>query len=182
MRIFAVIAALLACSATASAAQMAVSSPDVKPGARIADQQVGNGFGCSGGNVSPALSWSGAPKGTRSFAVSVYDPDAPTGNGFWHWMMFDIPASVTSLPKNAGDPTATLAPAGAIQGDNDAGAQGYFGPCPPAGDKPHHYRFQIFALDVDRIDADASASPAAIDAILRAHTLAQATLTGLWSR
>src|SRR5271169_570287 len=101
-----------ACAASA----LTLTSPDVKPGAMIADEQVANGFGCSGGNVSPALSWSGAPKGTKSFALSVYDPDAPTGSGFWHWVMFDIPASVTSLPKNAGDPKATLAPAGAIQG------------------------------------------------------------------
>ena len=155
-----------------------MTSPDIKPGARIADEQVANGFGCSGGNVSPALSWSGAPKETKSFALSVYDPDAPTGGGFWHWVMFDIPANVTSLPKNAGDPKATLAPAGAIQGNNDAGSQGYFGPCPPEGDKPHHYRFQIFAVDVDKLDADASASPAVVGFNLRVHTLARRRSSG----
>jgi hypothetical protein len=175
-------AMLLAGGASAGAAQMSVASPDVKPGARIADEQVANGFGCSGGNVSPALSWSGAPKGTKSFALSVYDPDAPTGSGFWHWVMFDIPADVTSLPKNAGDPKAALAPAGAIQGNNDAGSHGYFGPCPPKGDKPHHYHFQIFAVDVDKLDADASASAAVVGFNLHFHTLAKATLTGIWSR
>ena len=183
MRILALAAAgLLAGAASASAAQLTLTSPDIKPGARIADEQIANGFGCSGGNVSPALSWSGAPKETKSFAVSVYDPDAPTGSGFWHWVMFDIPATVTSLPKNAGDPKAKLAPAGAIQGNNDTGSQGYFGPCPPKGDKPHHYHFQVFAVDVDKLDADASASPAVVGFNLHFHTLAKATLIGIWGR
>jgi Raf kinase inhibitor-like YbhB/YbcL family protein len=175
-------ATLLAGVTRVSAAQMTLTSPDIKPGARIADEQVANGFGCSGGDVSPALSWSGAPKGTKSFALSVYDPDAPTGSGFWHWVMFDIPADVMALPKNAGDPKATLAPAGAIQGNNDAGTQGYFGPCPPKGDKPHHYHFQIFAVDVDKLDADASASPAVVGFNLHFHTLGKATLIGIWGR
>jgi len=175
-------ATLLAGAVGAAAAGMTLTSPDIKPGARIADEQVANGFGCSGGNLSPALSWSGAPKGTKSFALSVYDPDAPTGSGFWHWVMFDIPAATTSLPKNAGDPKGSLAPEGVIQGKNDAGVQGYFGPCPPKGDKPHHYHFQIFAVDVDKLDADATASPAVVGFNLHFHTLAKATLTGLWSR
>ena len=183
MRILALAATIaLAGAASAVAAPMTLTSPDVKPGARIADEQVANGFGCSGGNLSPALAWSGAPKATKSFALSVYDPDAPTGSGFWHWVMFDIPASAASLPKNAGDPKASLAPAGAIQGRNDAGSEGYFGPCPPKGDKPHHYQFTIFAVDVDKLDADASASPAVVGFNLHFHTLAKATLTGIWSR
>ena len=91
--------------AEAAAAQtMTLTSPDIAPGAKIADEQVFNGFGCTGGNISPALSWSGAPKDTKSFALSVYDPDAPTGSGFWHWVVFNIPPDVTSLPKNAGNP------------------------------------------------------------------------------
>src|ERR1039458_9504651 len=129
---------LLAGAGGASAAQMTVTSPDIKPGARIADEQVAKGFGCSGGNVSPALSWSGAPQGTKSFALSVYDPDAPTGSGFWHWVMFNIPANVTSLPEGAGTPDKE--PAGATQIENDYGTVGYGGPCPPKG-KPHHYQF-----------------------------------------
>ncbi len=175
-------AMLLAGAASASAAQMTLSSPDIKPGARIADEQVANGFGCSGKNISPALSWSGAPKGTKSFALSIHDPDAPTGSGFWHWVMFNIPADTTSLAKNAGDPKAALTPAGAVQGHNDAGSQGYFGPCPPKGDKPHHYNIQLFAVDVDKVDADENASPAVVGFNLHFHTLAKATLTGLWSR
>src|ERR1700692_4658573 len=88
----------------ATAQTMTLTSPDVAPGATIVTEQVANVFGCTGGNVSPALSWSGAPKDTKSFALSVYDPDAPTGSGFWHWVVFNIPPDVTSLPKNAGDP------------------------------------------------------------------------------
>ena len=100
---FALFGAFLGAQATA-AQTMTLTSPDIAPGARIADEQVLNGFGCTGGNISPALSWSGAPKDTKSFALSVYDPDAPTGSGFWHWVVFNIPPDVTSLPKGAGDP------------------------------------------------------------------------------
>src|SRR5438067_2094273 len=97
------------------------------------------GFGCGGGNKSPHLAWSGAPAGTKSFALMVYDPDAPTGSGFWHWVMFDIPADTTELPKGAGDPKAATAPKGATQSRTDFGVPGYGGPCPPQGDPPHHY-------------------------------------------
>ncbi len=173
---------LLAGAASAGAAQLSITSADIKPNAKIADEQVANGFGCSGKNISPALSWSGAPKGTKSFAVSVYDPDAPTGSGFWHWVVFNFPADATSLAKNAGDPKAALAPAGAIQGHNDAGTVGYFGPCPPKGDKPHHYHFQIFAVDVDKLDADENASPAVVGFNLHFHTLAKASFIGLFGR
>jgi hypothetical protein len=169
-------------AASAGAAEFLLTSPDIAAGATIAEGQVGNAFGCSGGNASPALNWSGAPEGTKSFALSVYDPDAPTGSGFWHWVIFDIPADATSLAKNAGNPKAGLAPAGAIQGHNDAGSQGYFGPCPPKGDKPHPYHFQLFAVDLDKLGADANASPALVGFLLHYHTLAKATLTGLYGR
>ncbi len=159
-----------------------LTSPDIKSGARIADEQVFSGFGCTGKNVSPALNWSGAPKGTKSFALSVYDPDAPTGSGFWHWVVFNIPADVTSLPKGAGDPKSNAAPKGAVQSRTDFGTPGYGGPCPPKGDKPHHYRFTIFALDTDKLDADENASPAFVGFNVHFHTLAKATLTGRWGR
>jgi Raf kinase inhibitor-like YbhB/YbcL family protein len=175
-------AIVLAGAASAGAAQMSLTSPDIKPGARIADEQVANIMGCPGKSISPALNWSGAPKGTKSFALSVYDPDAPTGSGFWHWVVFNIPADATSLPKNAGDPKAALMPAGAVQSRNDASMPGYLGPCPPKGDKPHHYHFQLFAVDVDKLDADENASPAYVGFNLHFHTLAKATLTGVWSR
>jgi len=168
---------------SASAAQaFSLTSPDIRAGGKIADEQVFNSFGCTGKNVSPALAWSGAPKEAKSFALMVYDPDAPTGSGFWHWVMFNIPADVTSLPKGAGDPKSDVAPKGAIQSRTDFGAPGYGGPCPPKGDKPHRYQFTVFALDTDKIDADANASAAFVGFNLHFHTLAKATLTGFWGR
>jgi Raf kinase inhibitor-like YbhB/YbcL family protein len=148
------------------------------------DQHVFKGFGCTGGNVSPELSWSGAPGGTKSLAVSIYDPDAPTGSGWWHWVVFNIPPGTTSLPKGAGDVKKKSMPKGAIQSRTDFGADGYGGPCPPAGDKPHHYQITVFAVDVDKLpDAkDHSASAALVGFDLHFHTLAKATLTGLYGR
>ena len=166
--------------AFSSAHALELKSDDIKKGAKIADEQVFNSFGCTGGNVSPQLSWSGAPKGTKSFALSVYDPDAPTGSGFWHWVIFNIPPDATSLVKGAGDPASGKAPAGAVQSRTDFGVPGYGGPCPPKGDKPHHYHFTIFAVDTDKLDADANASAAFVGFNLHFHTLAKAELVGLW--
>jgi len=164
----------------AAASALSLTSPDIKPNAKIADEQVFNAFGCTGKNVSPALSWSGAPKGTKSFALNVYDPDAPTGSGFWHWVVFNMSPDTTSLAKGAGDPKSDAAPKGATQSRTDFGVPGYGGPCPPKGDKPHHYHFTIYALDVDKIDADENASAAFVGFNLHFHTLAKATLTGVW--
>src|SRR6202521_3608641 len=97
------------------------------------------GFRCDGTNQSPHLAWSGAPAGTKSFAVTCYDPDAPTGSGFWHWVVINIPPDVTELPLDAGNLKAGDAPKGAIQSRTDFGVPGYGGPCPPQGDPPHHY-------------------------------------------
>jgi Raf kinase inhibitor-like YbhB/YbcL family protein len=168
----------------ANAQNMTLTSPDIKDGGTIAQEQVFKGFGCTGGNISPALSWSGAPNATKSFAITVYDPDAPTGSGWWHWVVFNIPPGTTSLPKNAGDITKQLMPQGAIQSRTDFGANGYGGPCPPPGDKPHHYPITIFAVDVDKLpDAkNDSASAALVGYDLHFHTLAKATLTGLYGR
>jgi Raf kinase inhibitor-like YbhB/YbcL family protein len=162
-----------------AASALSLTSPDVKPGKMLGDEQVFNGMGCSGKNVSPALSWSGAPKGTKSFALSVYDPDAPTGSGFWHWVVFNIPPDTTSLAKGAGDPKSDAAPKGAIQGKTDYGMAGYGGPCPPKG-PAHHYIFTLFAVDVDKLDADENASAAVVGFNLHFHTLAKTTLTGLY--
>src|ERR1700729_591038 len=151
------------------------TSPDIKRGAKIADEQVFNSFGCTGKNISPALSWAGAPKGTKSFAINVYDPDAPTGSGFWHWVVFNIPADATSLPKGAGDPKGSGMPAGVVQSRTDYGAPGYGAPCPPRGKKPHHYHFTIYAVDVDKLDADENASAAVVGFNLHFHTLAKAS-------
>jgi Raf kinase inhibitor-like YbhB/YbcL family protein len=163
-----------------AASALTLTSPDIKPNATIADEQVFNGGGCTGKNMSPALNWSGAPKGTKSFAINVYDPDAPTGSGFWHWVAFNIPADVASLPKGAGDPKGNGMPAGVVQGHSDFGSAGYGGPCPPKGDKPHHYHFNIFAVDVEKLDADENATAAVVGFNLHFHTLAKATLTGVY--
>jgi Raf kinase inhibitor-like YbhB/YbcL family protein len=168
----------------ARAQSMTLTSAEVKDGATIAAEQVFNSFGCTGGNMSPSLSWSGAPAATKSFAVSIYDPDAPTGSGWWHWVVFNIPAATTSLPKGAGAAKSKSMPKGAIQSRTDFGSDGYGGPCPPTGDKPHHYQITVFAVDVDKLpDAkDHNASAALVGFDLHFHTLAKATITGLYGR
>ncbi len=159
-----------------------VTSPDFVPGGTVRKTQVFDGWGETGGNVSPELSWSGAPAGTRSFAVTLYDPDAPTGSGWWHWQAYDIPANVTRLPAGAGDPASGKAPAGMAQSRNDYGARGYGGPCPPPGDRPHRYVLTVFALKVERLDVGADASCAAVGFNLNANALARASVTSLYGR
>src|ERR1700722_15022483 len=180
-----VIAAFGALNVCAAFAQdMTLTSTEVADGAIIKAAQVANVFGCKGGNISPSLSWSGAPSDTKSFALTVYDPDAPTGSGFWHWVVFNIPASTMSIPKDAGNVKKKLMPKGAIQSRTDFGTDGYGGPCPPPGDKPHRYQITVFAVDVDKLpDAkDHNASAALVGFDLHFHTLAKATLTGLYGR
>ncbi len=162
-----------------AASAMTVTSAEIKSGGKIPDEQVANLFGCKSPNVSPSLAWTGAPKGTKSFAISMYDPDAPTGSGFWHWWVVNIPADTTSLPKGAAGGTGM--PAGATQGRNDFSINTYGGPCPPPGN-PHHYHITVYALDTDKIDIDANTSPAVIGFMTHAHTLAKAELIGLYGR
>jgi hypothetical protein len=167
---------------TAFAGDFKLMSPDLQQGKKMNMEQVYNSFGCTGKNISPALKWEGAPKNTKSFAVTAYDPDAPTGSGWWHWVVFNIPASVTELPKNAGDPSAGSAPAGSIQSRTDYGTPGYGGACPPKGDKPHRYQFTVYALDIDKLPLDANVSPAMVGFNLHQHTLAKASLSVRYSR
>jgi Raf kinase inhibitor-like YbhB/YbcL family protein len=159
-----------------------LTSSEVHQGQRIGSAQVFNGMGCMGSNVSPALSWSGAPAGTKSYALTVYDPDAPTGSGWWHWVVYNIPASATSLPSGAADASKNLLPAGAAQGNTDFGTPGYGGPCPPAGDKPHHYIFTVYALNADRLDIPSNATAAYVGFNIHGHQLGKATLTALYAR
>jgi hypothetical protein len=177
--IAALLVACLPLTAIAAGA-FSVTSAEVKPGARIAQAQVYKGFGCEGGNVSPSLEWTNPPAATKSFAVTVYDPDAPTGSGWWHWLIFNIPANIRSLPAGAGDPASGKAPPGAVQSRTDFGQPGYGGPCPPKGDKPHRYMFTVFALKVDRIDAASDASGALVGFMLNANVLGKATLTATY--
>jgi Raf kinase inhibitor-like YbhB/YbcL family protein len=172
---------MAAFGADAPAAKFTLSSSAIAAGGQIGAAQVFDGFGCKGANVSPALSWSNAPAGTQSFALLVHDPDAPTGSGWWHWLVYNIPASVSSLPQGAGDAHKTLMPAGAIQGRTDFGTAGYGGPCPPPG-KPHHYYFRIFALKVARLDLPADATAAFVSFNVHAQSLGSAELVGMYGR
>lgn len=139
------------------------------------------GFGCSGQNISPELHWNDAPKGTKSFAITVYDPDAPTGSGWWHWVVFNLPASTTSLPADFGNLTKQQS-IYAIQSITDYGQLGFGGACPPDGDKPHRYFFTVHALNVDMLDLDEKASPALVGYLINAHSIAKATLVSYYGR
>lgn len=157
-----------------------VVAPDLESKGRITLGHVFNGMGCTGQNMSPALNWVNPPAGTKSFAVTVYDPDAPTGSGWWHWTMYNIPAGTTGLTAGAGN--GRDAPRGSVQGLTDFGSKGYGGPCPPVGDKPHHYHFKVFALKVDKLDLPGNAMPAMIGYNLNANKLATAEITALYGR
>ncbi|HET9388352.1 MAG TPA: YbhB/YbcL family Raf kinase inhibitor-like protein [Steroidobacteraceae bacterium] len=158
-----------------------LSSPDIANEQKISETHVYNSFGCHGRNISPALSWRGAPAGTKSFALLVLDPDAPKSGGWWHWVVYDIPADVTSLPAAAGEPKKHLMPASVVQGPTDFGAPGYGGPCPPPG-KPHRYFFRLYALKVAKLDIAANAPPALVDSTVRANALGEAQILGLYGR
>jgi Raf kinase inhibitor-like YbhB/YbcL family protein len=154
-----------------------VTSDDVADGQALDETHVADAnYGLSGGNRSPHLRWEGFPPDTRSFAVTVYDPDAPTGSGFWHWVLFDIPADVTELPQGAGTGDKAGLPAGAKHARNDVGNLEYVGAFPPAGHGPHRYVIAVHALDVDTLGPDESASPAYVGFNLGGHTLARAVI------
>lgn len=175
-----VLAGMLALSFASAAWAFELSSPDVSQGQKLNRAQVYRGYGCNGGNLSPALNWRDAPAGTRSFAVTVFDPDAPTGRGWWHWLAYDIPASAGSLPAGAGAKEAL--PAGVKQGRNDFGEHAYGGACPPAGNGPHRYVFTVYALKVDKLDVSEDASPEQIDSTLRENSLGSAQITATYAR
>jgi Raf kinase inhibitor-like YbhB/YbcL family protein len=139
-----------------------------------------HGWGLDGGNASPDLGWTGKPAGTKSLALTVFDPDAPTGIGFWHWVCFNIPGSADGVPAGAGAADQKLGPW--INGLTDYGKVGYNGPCPPKGDKPHHYIVTVYALDIDKLDLGSDTTPAMLKFFLRDHVLAQGTLTGTFQR
>jgi Raf kinase inhibitor-like YbhB/YbcL family protein len=139
------------------------------------------GFGCAGGNKSPHLKWSGAPAGTKSFAVTLFDPDAPTGSGFWHWVVVNIPAGVTELAVGAGSKGGKM-PDGALMTRTELGDSGYLGPCPPEGDHPHRYLFTVFAVGKEKLDVTADTSPAVVGFNLYFNTLGKAEIMGLFKR
>ena len=154
-----------------------VTSSTVADGAAWAQPQMSGIFGVPGGeDVSPQLRWTGAPDGTKSYAVTVYDPDAPTGSGFWHWVVTNIPATVTELPEGAGDENGAGLPAGALQYRNDAGSARFLGAAPPAGHGEHRYFITVYAVDVEDLGVPAGASPAFVGFNLFGHTLGRATM------
>jgi Raf kinase inhibitor-like YbhB/YbcL family protein len=164
---------------------MKLTSDSFKDGDYLAADHVLSadfGFGCAGGNRSPHLRWEGAPEGTRSFAVLCFDPDAPTGSGFWHWVVVNIPPDVSELPLDAGNPAGGGLPAGALQVRTDFGKPGYGGPCPPEGDHPHRYLFTVHAVSMDKLPVTADTSAAVVGFYLNFNTLAKAQLMGLFKR
>lgn len=157
-----------------------LSSNDLGGSATINEEF--NGFGCTGNNQSPQLSWNNAPKGTKSFAVTMYDPDAPTGSGWWHWVVFDIPSTTTSLKSNSGDVSLNLMPKEAIQSITDYGAHGYGGPCPPEGHGLHQYIITVHALKTEKLGLTKETNPAVVGYYLWNNTLAKASIVTYYKR
>ncbi|TXH93473.1 MAG: YbhB/YbcL family Raf kinase inhibitor-like protein [Rheinheimera sp.] len=156
-----------------------VTSPDIQEGHFMAKTFEFNGFGCDGPNLSPALHWQNAPAGTQSFAVTVYDPDAPTGSGFWHWLVVDIPAEVNELAQGSGNGTL---PVGCRSFMNDYGIKEFGGACPPEGHGMHRYQFTVWALPMPALGLPDDASAAVVGFMLNANALAKATLTATYAR
>ncbi|TSE08497.1 YbhB/YbcL family Raf kinase inhibitor-like protein [Aquimarina algiphila] len=141
-----------------------------------------NGFGCTGKNQSPQLSWKNAPEGTKSFAITMYDPDAPTGSGWWHWIVFDIPSNKNELVSNAGNLKLNLAPEGSIQSITDYGTNGYGGPCPPEGHGLHQYIITVYALKTNNLGLSKSTNPAVVGYYLWNNTIAKASIVTYYKR
>ncbi len=164
---------------------LTLSSDSFKDGDYLAEAHIlseGYGFGCKGANRSPHLRWSGAPEGTKSFALTCYDPDAPTGSGFWHWLVVNIPPQTRDIALDAGNRGKGLLPKGALETRTDFGRPGYGGPCPPSGDHPHRYIFTLFAVKAEKIEVSADTMPAVVGFMLNFNTLEKATLMGLYKR
>jgi len=170
----------LATSRLAFAQTFTLKSADL--GGQFTNELVAGNFGCNGDNLSPQLSWTNPPAGTKSFAITMYDPDAPTGSGFWHWVLVDIPSSVTQLKAGAGNVNLKLAPAGSLQSINDTGMPGYQGPCPGQGEAPHSYVITVYALNTDKLGAPPKASAALTGFMLNKATLAKASLIAYCGR
>lgn len=166
----------------ATAADFTLLSPSIKPESTLSEDYVFNGFGCSGKNISPELQWSNAPEGTKSFAVTVYDPDAPTGSGWWHWLAYNIPATTTTLVAGAGTADGKKLPAGTVQGRTDFGAPGFGGACPPVGDKPHRYIFTVYALKTEKIELPLDVTAANIGYMINANLISKSSFTAYYGR
>lgn len=161
-----------------------LTSPDLPAGKPIPERFTANAFGCHGPNESPALRWSHAPAGTKSFAVTMFDPYTPPQSGWWHWVVYDIPATVTELPRKAGDPGSPDMPAGAkqVKPDGEAPEAHYYGPCPDEGDPPHRYTITVYALSVEHLDVPATSTPANVDYVISGKMLAKASIVRPFAR
>ena len=179
MKFKALTLASLLLATTAQASDFKATSPDFADG-KVHEAQFSDGFGCTGANVSPAVSWSGAPEGTKSFVVTMYDKDAPTGSGFWHWVVVDVPATAKGLAAGAGSAPAKL-PKGARMSANDASQATFLGACPPTGET-HDYTITVKALKVDTLPVPENATAALIGFVSNMNTLATATISASGSR
>ena len=166
---------LIALNAVLMAEGLTLTSKDLT--GQLSINEVFNGFGCSGKNISPELSWSNVPEGTKSFALTVYDPDAPTGSGWWHWVVFNMDTKTRRLEKGI-----DLSKTSAIESMTDFGKPGFGGACPPKGDKSHQYIFTIYALDIDKIDLNEKSNPALVGYYINSHTLSKASIISYYGR
>ncbi|MGV0992440.1 MAG: YbhB/YbcL family Raf kinase inhibitor-like protein [Mycobacterium sp.] len=158
----------------------ALTSADITDGRPLKNAQVSGIMGAGGEDVSPQLSWSGFPETTRSFAVTIFDPDAPTASGFWHWAVANLPATVTELPAGVGD--GSVLPGDALTLRNDAGMPRFVGAAPPAGHGVHRYFVAVHALDVEKLDLTGDASPAYLGFNLFMHAIARAVIHGTYEQ
>jgi hypothetical protein len=184
MVVVCVTALAIAGSVLAADVPFSVTSADLPAAQPIAERFMANTWGCHGGNESPELQWSNPPAGTKSFAVTLFDPHTPPSSGWWHWLVYDIPASTSGLPRNAGQAGSTVMPKGAkqLRPDGEAPEPHYYGPCPDPGDPPHQYTITVYALKVDRLSVPATSTPANLEALILDAALAKATIVHPFSR
>ncbi len=175
------LAFLLPVSVFAAQNNFKLTSSDISEGQHMANTHEFNGFGCTGKNISPQLSWSKGPKGTVAYAIMAYDPDAPTGSGWWHWQIVNIPASITMLAAGAGNIDKNLAPKAATQIFNDYGIKGFGGACPPKGHGVHRYQFTVYALS-KKLELPNNASGALTGYMVKSNSLASSTIEALYKR
>lgn len=177
-----VVSALVSLNVNA-AEKFSISSTSFEEGKIISSKFVFKGFGCEGENLSPQISWKNAPEGTKSFAVTIYDPDAPTGSGWWHWGVFNIPATANELAEGASKTSGAKMPEGTQEVFTDFGQTGYGGPCPPVGDKPHRYILTVHALNTEKLDLKPDTTTGALlGFMLKDTTLDKASITGVYGR
>jgi Raf kinase inhibitor-like YbhB/YbcL family protein len=175
--------ALVAQEKSAPKSKFILSSPDAQMAVKIPEAYVGNVYGCTGGNMSPPLQWTGAPAGTKSFVVTLFDPDEHGDpSGWWHWIVYNLPANVGNLPKGAGVEHSSVLPPGTLQGRTDLGTDAYHGPCPDKGERPHRYTFTVYALSVEKLDVPADSSGAMVVSTATDHLLGKAVFVAHYGR